>query len=144
MSEKETVLNSIQSDVQAHGVTFKEITLQRVAYFQQQLGIDALSVENLIDIGAVAVQFLGQPHNRPLLASQLVFNLFSNKNLLHKIKKAEPTVTYLPSEAPPSALSTKISTISPRLYLTDIEAGSQIIVSFPGTVSAFFWRFPDK
>ncbi len=43
------------SDVEAVGVTVEEVALEDVADAQQELGVDARAVEDLIDVCAVAV-----------------------------------------------------------------------------------------
>ncbi len=120
----------------------EKVTLEHIGNSQQQLGVDTGAVEDLVDIGAVAVQLPCKPNHRPLLATELFLNNLSDKNLAHvrKIKKwgGTKTMLFLLPEAPPSAMSIKISIalFAPRY---GVGAGKQCY-----SLDSVDWRFPDK
>jgi hypothetical protein len=62
------------------GIEGKEISLHRKTDFHQQVGADALTAKDVVDIGAVAIEMLRKPHHATTLAKQFVMNLFTNMN----------------------------------------------------------------
>ena len=55
-----------------------EVAVQDDADALQQAGIDALALEDVIHIGAVAVQLLCEPTHAALLATQLCLDFFAD------------------------------------------------------------------
>ena len=94
-------------------VLLEEVNFKYVADFQQQFGIYAAAVKNLVDIRTVTVKLTREPHHRTFLPTEFVFNTFSDKNLAHNCVRVgvcevkemgTPTRPYsLLPEAPPSA-----------------------------------------
>lgn len=69
---------------QTGDVWFEEIAAQGAGDAQEQLRVDAVTVENLVDVGAVAPELLREPHHRLLLRLQLVLDKFANIYCRHK------------------------------------------------------------
>ena len=55
-------------------VFLKEVVLEHVADFEEQFGVDGGTVEYLIDICAVAVEFSCEPHHRAFLRAEFAFD----------------------------------------------------------------------
>lgn len=75
-------------------VVIKEIFVKCDAYAQKQLCVNALALENFVDVSAVTVKVVSEPYDGAVLATQLIFNNFTDINIAHKAKKAEPGCTY--------------------------------------------------
>ena len=66
--------------------------------------INTLSFKNRIHISALVTQFVCKPSNGTFLFAKFFF--YQLTDVYHsKIKKAEPFVTYLQSEEPPSTFT---------------------------------------
>ena len=63
----------------------KEIAVQDSADAFQQAGVDALTLEDIIHVGAVTVQFVGKPGHTSLLTLQLRLDFFTDMYLLCQI-----------------------------------------------------------
>ena len=61
----------------------EEVAIQDDTDSFQQAGIDTLPLEDIIHIGAVAVQLLCEPRCPPFLAMQFCLNFFSNIISVH-------------------------------------------------------------
>ena len=94
-------------------IILEEIVIQNLGNSQQELRVDALALEDVVHIGAFAIEFLGEPGDGAFLAVEFFFDKFPN--VYHRclfVKKAEPFVTY-PTlrhrQAPDSRISTNSS-----------------------------------
>ena len=56
----------------------EEIVTQNVGYAQQHLGVDALPLENIVDVSALATEVSCEPAHRALLAPKLLFDQLSD------------------------------------------------------------------
>jgi len=56
----------------------KEVAVQDDADALQQAGVDALALEDVVHIGAVTVQLVGEPGHTPLLTLQLCLDFFAD------------------------------------------------------------------
>ncbi len=68
-----------------HFEFLEEIAVENMAYFLKQLGVDALFPENLIDIGSVAMKFIGKPCDGSLLLAQ--FLLYQASDMDHLLAR---------------------------------------------------------
>ena len=50
-------------------IFIKKVTVECFAYSEKQLGVNALALENFVDVCSVAVEFFCEPHHRSVLAA---------------------------------------------------------------------------
>lgn len=91
-------------------IFIKKVTVECFAYSEKQLGVNALALENFVDVCSVAVEFFCEPHHRSVLAAQLFLYNFSNVNVAHKALKGRNRIALTPALGTAKRLVLKIST----------------------------------
>ncbi len=56
----------------------EEIVMQNERDAQQHIGIDAPTLENIVNVGTFAIEFAGEPAHRPLLPPQFRLDQFTD------------------------------------------------------------------
>lgn len=74
-----------------HHIVLKKVVLQKLRDSKQEGRIEALSFEDIVHIGSVAIEFLCEPPHRASLPAKLLLNQISN--MYHSVpqqKQREP------------------------------------------------------
>ena len=91
-------------------IFIKKVTVECFADSEKQLGVNALALENFVDVCSVAVEFFCEPHHCSVLAAQLFLYNFSNVNVAHKALKGRNRIALTPALGTAKRLVLKIST----------------------------------
>ena len=80
-------IRSIIFGITAHclAIEHKEVAAQHGTDALQQYRVDAFTLEDIIHVGAVTVQFVGKPGHTSLLTLQLRLDFFTDMYLLCQI-----------------------------------------------------------
>ena len=55
-------------------IVFEEVRLHGYGNAEKQVGVDALALEDFVDVAPVAIELLGQPSGTSLLPTKLLFD----------------------------------------------------------------------